>query len=87
MVAPRTGAPERTLAAEQHQYRPLVVAVYNDEKGVEHLLSRWRLNDEDRAKLAEGEDLYLCLMTFGQPLQPIMIQVGPKGWEVGVRDL
>lgn len=82
MVAPRTGAPELTLAEEQPEYSPLVVARYVDAQGVEHLLSRWRLTDEERAQIASGEDLYLCLLTHGQPLQPIMMQVGPEEWVV-----
>ena len=80
MVSPDTGAPERTLAEEQLDLSPLVVAVYLDGS-VEHLLSRWRLDEDERARIMAGEDIYLCLVTHGQPLQPIMIQVGSKGWQ------
>lgn len=82
MVAPRTGALEVTLAEDQLEYKPLVAAVYETEAGARVLLTRWRFSDEDRARIAAGEDLYLGVMTFGQPLQPLMVGVGPEGWEV-----
>ena len=82
MVAPRTGAPEVTLAEDQPEYCPLVAAVYVDAQGVEHLLTRWRLSEKERDQVAAGEDIYLACMTFGRPLQPLMMQVGPEGWSV-----
>lgn len=82
MVAPRTGAKEVTLAEDQLEYKPLVAAVYRhpEHDGI-ILLTRWRLTDEDKERILKGEDIYLSVMTFGQPLQPIAIQVGPDGWE------
>lgn len=81
MVAPRTGAPEVTSAEDQLQYKPLVGALYDTEQGIT-VLTRWRFTDEDRAKIAAGEDLYIGLLTFGGPVQPLSLQVGPDGWEV-----
>lgn len=82
MIAPRTGAPELTIAEDQLEYKPLTVAVYGDnaEMGPRTLLSRWTLTPEERARIAAGEDLYIGLCTFGQPMQPINVQVGPDGW-------
>lgn len=85
MVAPRTGAPEVTLAEDQLEYRPLTVAAYqhNDRPGKAFmLLSRWRLSDEERRRIAAGEDLYLAVCTFGDPMQPVSLQVGPDGYLV-----
>ena len=82
MVAPRTGAEEVTIAEDQLEYKPLVAARYETPDGVPVLLTRWRFSEEDRAKIAAGEDLYLGVLTFGQPLQPLQVQVGPAGWEV-----
>jgi hypothetical protein len=76
MVAPRTGAPEVTIAEDQTAYSPLVAARYDD--GV--LLTRWRMNEADRAKVAAGEDLYIAVMTFGGPIQPMSVQIGDDGW-------
>lgn len=82
MVAPRTGAEEITVAEDQLEYKPLVAALYQTPEGTTVLLTRWRFTDEDRAKISAGEDLYLGVMTFGKPLQPLMIGVGPEGWTV-----
>lgn len=81
MVAPRTGADEITIAENQLEYKPLVACGYLTAAGVT-LLTRWRLNEEDRARVAAGEDVYLAVVTGGKPLQPLHIQVGPAGWEV-----
>jgi hypothetical protein len=80
MISPDTGAPETVIAEEQEEYAPLSVAHYADEQGRRYLLSRWRLNDADKARIAAGDDLYISLMTFGQPMQPVSVQVGPDGW-------
>ncbi len=80
MIAPRTGAPEITLAEDQPEYSPLVVAVYETPQCVQLLLTRWRLEPGELARLNAGEDLYLSVMTFGQPLQPLRLQVGPEGY-------
>lgn len=84
MVAPRTGAEEVTLAEDQVEYKPLVAAVYRAPEYGDAimLLTRWRFTDEERARIAAGEDLYLGVLTSGQPLQPLAPQVGPEGWEV-----
>ena len=82
MVAPRTGAIEITIAEDQPEYLPLTVAVYGDNKdmGPRTLLSRWRPTDEERQAIAAGEDVYVGLVTFGQPMQPIIVQIGNDGW-------
>lgn len=79
-IAPRTGAPEITLAEEQLQYAPLVVACYvNAQTGeLEALLSRWRLTDEERAAIAAGEDVYLAIVSPRHP--PVSVMVGPGDW-------
>lgn len=74
MVAPRTGAEEITIAEDQLEYKPLVAARYQTPEGVPVLLTRWKLDDAERAKVAAGEDLYLSLMTFGNPLPPLQVQ-------------
>lgn len=81
MIAPRTGAPEITVAENQLEYRPIVVAVYN-EKPTRQLLTRWTFTPEEREAIARGEDVYFALLTFGQPMQPISASVGPAGWLV-----
>jgi len=63
-----------TYAKDQPQYRPLQVARLHGGEG--RLISRWTFTSEERAQIAAGEDLYIELLTFGQPLQPILPTVG-----------
>lgn len=39
----------------------------------EGLITRWRPTDEERAALANGADIWLEVMTFGQPMQPVRL--------------
>jgi hypothetical protein len=80
MVAPRTGAPEITLGEDQLDLKPIVAAVYYRDQATT-LLTRWRINDDDRERLLRGEDVYLAIRTYGKPLMPLHMQIGPQGWE------
>lgn len=83
-VQPMTGAHEITLAVNQPQYDPLVIgAYYSSELQSPVFLSRWKPTEEERARIAAGEDLYLSVNTFGRPFPPVSLQVGPEGWMVG----
>lgn len=82
MVAPRTGAEEITIAESQEEYKTLVAAIYETPEGHQILLTRWKLSVEEVNRIINGEDIYVSLMTFGTPMQPILVQVGPKGWLV-----
>jgi hypothetical protein len=81
-IAPRTGAPEIMIAENQTEYLTLPAAAYVTKSGVACLLTRWRFTDEERERIAGGEDLFLMQLTFGQPMQPIELQVGPEGYTV-----
>lgn len=86
MIAPRTGADEVTIAEDQLEYKPLVAAIYvNEQYGPDALtlLTRWTFTPEERAAIAAGEDVYLGVLTFGKPLQPLSMQVGAEGYTVG----
>ncbi len=60
---------EVVYAKDQPEYIPLrvLVSAGTDKR----VISRWRPTDEQRRAIANGEDIYLELSTFGQPLQPI----------------
>ena len=78
-IAPRTGAPEVTMGAHQLEYSEITVAQYRCDDGVIPLVSRWRLTAEERAAIANGDDLYVVLLTNGV-MQPILPMVGPAPW-------
>ena len=40
------------------------------------VLSRWKLSDEERKAVSEGADMFLSVWTFGQPLQPLRVEIG-----------
>ena len=78
-ISPNTGAPETDIAEGQHEYLQMVVAEYYDtERNSPVRFSRWTLTDKERLAVANGEDIFVGLMTFGQPLQPLQVQVGPQ---------
>ena len=79
-VAPRVGCPEVMLAEEQEKYLTCCVAMVTYSDGSVGTMTRWRLDDEERARLAAGADLYLALMCFGRPMPPIQLIVGRPDW-------
>ena len=66
-VVPGNEEFEVVYAKNDPTYPPLPVL------RTEHaMLSRWRLTDEERAYIAAGGDLFICVLHFGDKLQPIM---------------
>lgn len=80
-IAPRTGAPEQTVAEEQLEYKPITVCLYQQPDESIVVLTRWTFSPEERKRVAEGEDIYVALLTDGDGMNPINVQVGPEGWE------
>jgi hypothetical protein len=72
-------AKEIVFAENQSEYTPLRTLVGNDRD--RRVLSRWEPTPEQRKAIAEGADIYLQLLTFGQPLQPILMLVSDGSWE------
>jgi hypothetical protein len=75
-VAPRIGdADEFTIAEEQLEFKPVVACLAEFADGTVSRVLRYTFNDEERARIAGGEDLY-----FGTPadqlLQPHWLSVG-----------
>lgn len=67
---------ETVWAKDQPEYNPLrTLTSKTDDRKV---LSRWTLTPEQRKAVADGADIYLELLTFGTPLQPIMMAVSDK---------
>ncbi len=83
-IAPRTGAPEITLAEEQHEYKPLTAAIYQNSQypGATVMLVRVTFTDEERALIFAGEDLYISQLNFGHGFSPMTVEVGPQWWAV-----
>jgi hypothetical protein len=74
-VAPRLpGVDEVNVAEDQHAYLTLVAAVVPLPYGIA-MVTRWRLDDAERARIAAGEDIYLTLLTEGS-MQPVRLDIG-----------
>ncbi len=52
--------------------------VYAEDQPEYLVLSRWPLTSEQRAAIAAGADIYLELLTFNRPLQPIVMFVADQ---------
>lgn len=72
-VMPGSGPIEIVLGKDQPEYTPLP-AVYLDN-GQRPMITRWRFSDEERKVIAEGADVVLTQLTFGNPFSPVHLQV------------
>lgn len=82
-VLPGYDVAEVIFAKDHPEYMQLpAVRVQSAEAQV---LTRWQLSDEDRQKIAAGADLYLWVSTFGQPLQPVELEIATAN-EIMERD-
>lgn len=69
---------ERIVALDQAEYVPLVVLPFKYGDGTIAASVRFRLTDEERKALAEGGDLIVTELTFGNPFTPIDLKIcGP----------
>ena len=64
---------EIVMAKDQPEYNPLRVLPGFSKEG--ERLSRWTLSPAQRDAIANGADIFLELLTFNQPMQPIRIAV------------
>jgi hypothetical protein len=64
---------EVVYAKDQPEYLPLR-SLRSNNRNV-YVMSRWTLTPEQRKAVADGADIFLTLMTFGEPLQPILLAV------------
>jgi hypothetical protein len=68
-VSPRLGdAEEFDIAEDQHEFLPVRACIIKFEDGTRARVIRYTLTDDERAKIARGEDLY-----FGTPPQLMLI--------------
>lgn len=76
-IAPRiVGLEEVHIDGEKYKLLP---AAYGEtDTGNRSIVTRWRLSDEERARVAAGEDVFLCVI--GERIQPLQMHVG---WPYG----
>jgi hypothetical protein len=84
-VLPGSESIEIVLGRNQPQYTPLP-AVYLDTP-CKPMITRWRLTDEERDAVANGADVILQQLTFGEPFQPVNLQIVlPDNWPLLVEE-
>jgi hypothetical protein len=66
---------ERVIALDQPEYAPIIVLPVRFQDGVSGLSVRFRLTDEERKALADGDDLIITEMSFGGPFTPLSMQI------------
>ena len=71
-VVPGLDLPETVYAKDQPPYLPLAV-VRCPENGDGAVLMRWHMSWADRLTALWRGDVYVRLLTFDQPLQPILL--------------
>lgn len=59
------------FAKDQKEYLPLPVYKENSEKG--EVVSCWKPTFIERINILFGGKIWLCLLTFNTPLQPIIL--------------
>jgi hypothetical protein len=72
-VVPTANVDEVVYAKDQPEYQPLPCIRATDGA----ILTRWSLNEQERRQVAEQGYVYLTVMTFNQPLQPLLMTVDP----------
>jgi hypothetical protein len=87
MVRPRLDAPQVTVAEDQPEFKPITVAIVRHPlyPGVETehgplntVVMAFRPNDDDKARIAAGEDVYVSLLTYLRPQAGIICTVGAE---------
>lgn len=61
-------------ATNQPEYAPLVALIHDPQSRV---LTRWQPTEEERQALIAGALVTLELLTFNQPLHPMIMYVDP----------
>lgn len=71
-VAPTTLAGTPVVFAEdQPQYQPLPARRTKDGR----VITEWELTEAERLRIAHGENVRLTILTFNDPLQPVLVEI------------
>lgn len=82
-VRPELPLPIATAGKGQKQYKPIEVALatlpgYPTRRGKHHntVVMAFKPTEEEAARIARGDLIYVHLLTFGEPQTPIILNVG-----------
>lgn len=78
---PELDARKVKMAEGQEEYETIEAAVVDHPDfpvGGNTRVMAFRPTDEERRKISEGADIYVSLLTFGQPMNPLLVLVGKE---------
>lgn len=68
------------FAANQPEYEPLPAEYRGGKSG--EILTCWELSPDELKRVQETGKIWLAVLTFGQPLQPVCLSVEkPELWD------
>jgi len=70
---------EKVIALEQAQYYPIIGLPVIFSDGTQGMAVRFRLNDEEKKRIANGADLIFTELTYGRDFTPISINLADPG--------
>lgn len=70
-----------TFAADQPEYLPLPALVHAGAD--RRVLTRWRPSEDERRAIMDGAAIELAQLTFGHPLQPLLVGVQGVAYDAG----
>jgi hypothetical protein len=85
MVRPKLAAPQLTIAEDQHEYKPVTAAMVRHPlypttsdraEDTNSFVLAFQPSVDEVARLADGEAIYVSLLTFNRPMQPIIVSIG-----------
>lgn len=74
------GACEVVIAEDQPEYQPLPSVRLMNPQG--EVVTRWELSDEELEQVIKHRSVWLVMMTFNQPVTPVIITAAPPEIEV-----
>jgi len=72
-IVPGHELPTITFAANQPEYNAL--PAFRDSDGT--VITRWKLSFRERLRILLHGDLWLWVLTFNNPLQPVVLETTP----------
>jgi len=69
------GSRQLVYGEGQPEYSPLPAVRTPDNQ----VITRWRLTEEERQRIAEGKDIFLTFLSTG-PINPVILTIGPIDW-------
>jgi hypothetical protein len=76
-IAPGLDLPVTIFAKDQPQYNQL--PAYVDSQGA--VITRWKLTWRERLRILFSGNLWLIVLTFGRPLQPVKLETACPHFE------